>query len=53
MIEQLIQQIEDNEAEIEHLQALNQALILKELRSNEELQAARKELIEVHFLFPS
>ncbi|KAF8397479.1 hypothetical protein HHK36_016396 [Tetracentron sinense] len=37
--------LKEKEGELEGLEALNQALIIKELKSNDELQEARKELI--------
>ncbi|PIN06754.1 hypothetical protein CDL12_20697 [Handroanthus impetiginosus] len=40
-------ELEEKEEELEHLEALNQTLIVKERKSNDELQEARKELINV------
>lgn len=39
--------LEDREEELEGLETPNQALIVKERNSNDELQEARKELIDV------
>ncbi|KAG8368247.1 hypothetical protein BUALT_Bualt15G0025500 [Buddleja alternifolia] len=39
-------ELEEKEEELEGLLALNQALVVKERRSNDELQDARKELID-------
>ncbi|KAI3885283.1 hypothetical protein MKW98_002675 [Papaver atlanticum] len=44
-IEELTQKSEDKEEELESLEDLNQTLIVKERRSNDELQEARKELV--------
>lgn len=43
----LQQQLEDKEEDHQHLEALCQALIVKECKTNDELQEARKELINV------
>ena len=39
--------LREKEGELEDLEALNQTLIVKERKSNDELQEARKELISV------
>ncbi|XP_057788287.1 factor of DNA methylation 4-like isoform X2 [Salvia miltiorrhiza] len=39
------QELEEKEEELQHLDQLSQALIIKERKSNDELQEARKELI--------
>ncbi|KAF9589247.1 hypothetical protein IFM89_021239 [Coptis chinensis] len=44
-VKEMIQSLEEKEGELEDLEALNQALIVKERKSNDELQEARKELI--------
>ncbi|RZC70016.1 hypothetical protein C5167_033142 [Papaver somniferum] len=44
-IEELTQKLEDKEEKLESLEDLNQTLIIKERRSNDELQEARKELV--------
>ncbi|KAL7118792.1 hypothetical protein ACP275_02G023800 [Erythranthe tilingii] len=41
------QELKDKEEELEDLEQLSQALIIKERKSNDELQEARKELIAV------
>ncbi|KAH6789350.1 hypothetical protein C2S51_004356 [Perilla frutescens var. frutescens] len=41
------QELEEKEEEFEHLEQINQALIVKERKSNDELQEARKELINI------
>lgn len=40
-------ELKKNEEELEHLDATNQFLIAKERKTNDELQEARKELIQV------
>lgn len=47
---EMIKELEEKEGEMGDLEALNQTLIVKERKSNDELQDARKELIVV-FLF--
>ena len=42
--------LKEKEEELEDLEAINQALIVKEQKSNEELVDARKELISVRSL---
>nr|DAD26438.1 TPA_asm: hypothetical protein HUJ06_027906 [Nelumbo nucifera] len=46
-IEVLVRKLEEKAGEIEDLEALNRTLMVKERRSNLELQEARKELIDV------
>ncbi|XP_019053320.1 PREDICTED: factor of DNA methylation 1-like [Nelumbo nucifera] len=45
-IEVLVRKLEEKAGEIEDLEALNRTLMVKERRSNLELQEARKELID-------
>lgn len=49
-VEVILKQLREKEGELEHLEALNQALIVQERKSNVELQDARKELISVSSL---
>ncbi|KAF5207931.1 factor of DNA methylation 1-like [Thalictrum thalictroides] len=44
-VEAMVKSLEEKEGELEDLEDLNQALIVKERKSNDELQEARKELI--------
>ncbi|RAL36976.1 hypothetical protein DM860_003898 [Cuscuta australis] len=44
-VDELIKSIREKEEELEAVEALNQTLVVKELKSNDELQEARKELI--------
>lgn len=46
-VEDIHKSLREKEGEYEDLQALNQALIIKERKSNDELQEARKELVTV------
>lgn len=46
-MEENIKVLREKEGELEDLEALNQTLIVKERKSNDELQEARKELISV------
>ena len=43
--------LREKEGDLEDLEALNQTLIVKERKSNDELQDARKELISVSLLY--
>ena len=43
--------LREKEGDLEDLEALNQTLIVKERKSNDELQDARKELISVSRLY--
>ncbi|KAK6926981.1 Zinc finger-XS domain, partial [Dillenia turbinata] len=44
-------ELQEKEEELEDMEALNQALIVKNFKSNDELQEARKELIKVCCFF--
>lgn len=44
---QMQQDLDEKEEELEYFQNINQSLIIKERRSNDEVQDARKELINV------
>lgn len=44
-MDEMGEELKDKIGEMEHLEALNQALVVKERKSNDELQDARKELI--------
>lgn len=46
-------ELKEKEEELEGLEALNQALIVKERKTNDELQDARKELINVRMHYSS
>jgi hypothetical protein len=46
-VEAILKQLREREGELEDLEDLNQTLIVKERKSNDELQEARKELISV------
>ena len=46
-VDALLQDLREKEQSLEDLDALNQMLIIKERKSNDELQEARKELINV------
>lgn len=50
-IDTMLNVLREKEGELEDLEALNQALIVKERKSNDELQEARKELISVSIYF--
>ncbi|KAA8549275.1 hypothetical protein F0562_000959 [Nyssa sinensis] len=45
-IEKILEDLKEKEEELEDLEAFNQALAVKERNSNDELQEARKELID-------
>lgn len=51
IIEASFKELREKERELEDLEALNQILIVSERKSNNELQEARKELINVSFFF--
>ena len=44
------EEIKESEEELDSLETLNQALIIKERLTNDEVQEARKELIHVSIL---
>lgn len=46
-VDEIIKQLREKESELEDLESLNQTLIVRERKSNDELQDARKELINV------
>lgn len=46
-VDTLLKSLREKEEEYEGLEALNQTLIVKERNSNDELQDARKELVNV------
>ena len=46
-METVLKDLREKEGELEDLEALNQTLIIKERKSNDDLQDARKELINV------
>lgn len=50
-VEVILRELREKEGEFDDLEALNQTLIVKERKSNDELQDARKELINVSFSF--
>lgn len=49
-IESLKETLKEKEENLEHLESLNHALLNKERKSNDEVQDARKELINVSLL---
>lgn len=46
-MDMIIEDLNEKVEELDHMEQLNQALIVKELKTNDELQEARKELITV------
>ena len=46
-MDQMVQDLDEKKEELEYFQNINQSLIIKERRSNDEVQDARKELINV------
>ena len=46
-METVLKDLREKEGELDDLEALNQTLIIRERKSNDELQDARKELINV------
>lgn len=51
-MDSLLKDLRDKEEQLSDLEALRQTLTVKELRSNDELQDARKELINECLLHP-
>lgn len=51
-MKEMNEELEEKVGEMENLESLNQTLIVKERQSNDELQAARTELITVCFSLP-
>lgn len=49
-VDTILKQLREKEGELEDLEALNQTLVVKERKSNDELQEARKELVNVSVL---
>ena len=49
-IDVLSQELQDKYDEMEYMESMNQILLIKERKSNDELQNARKELIAVSYL---
>lgn len=49
-VDSLLKKIRDKEQSLEELDTLNQMLIIKERKSNDELQDARHELIDVSIM---
>ena len=50
-LESIEEELRDKEEELDGVESLNSNLIIKERRTNEEVQEARKELIAVSFWF--
>ena len=50
MIKDLTEELQDKYDEMEYMESMNQTLLIKERKSNDELQNARKELIAVSYL---
>ena len=50
MIKDLTEELQDKYDEMEYMESMNQILLIKERKSNDELQNARKELIAVSYL---
>ena len=48
-MDELTEELKEKVAESEEMEALNKALVIKERKSNDELQHARKELIDVSY----
>lgn len=51
-MKEIEESLKEKEEEMEFNEELNQTLIVKERKNNDELQDARKELIKVITLFP-
>lgn len=49
-IDEVEEDLKEKEEELDHIDSLNQTLIVKDRRTNDELQDARKELINVSYL---
>ena len=49
-IKELTEELQDKYDEMEYMESMNQTLLIKERKSNDELQNARKELIAVSYL---
>lgn len=49
-MDDLLSELKDKEEELENLDSISQMLIVKERKSNDELQEARKELMSVRKL---
>lgn len=49
-VDDLLSELKDKEEELENLESISQMLIVKERKSNDELQEARKELMSVRKL---
>lgn len=52
VVEFMAEAMREKERELEDLEALNQTLIVRERKRNDELQDARKELVNVSCLMP-
>lgn len=50
-VDKLLRGLREKEAEFNDLERLNKTLISQERKTNDELQEARKELVNVSFLF--
>lgn len=50
-VEEIHRELREKEGEFDHVESMNQALIINERKCNDELQEARKELIQVSFAF--
>ncbi|CAN1338827.1 Protein INVOLVED IN DE NOVO 2 [Linum perenne] len=48
---EILKNLKEKEDELDSVEALNQTLIVKERKSNDELQDARKELVNVSNIF--
>ena len=49
-IKELTEELQDKYDEMEYMESMNQTLLIKERKSNDELQNARNELIAVSYL---